>query len=143
MDMKNSRLSRKTPLRRGASTLKRTPLKRGKPLAQQSKVKLKWKAQYDLIIKEFRKRGCAKEAMNGKVYALDRLEPHHVCGRKRHYLLIFCWLLKEVHREIHDRGIAAREEGWLQPEFSGRALQGRRLRPWQKGTLINEEMLGE
>lgn len=87
--------------------------------------------------------GFAKEGVYGLDRSMENVERHHPFGRKGKRLLIFVYIDKWLHQEIHDKASWARVQGWLQPEFEGRdgAVMHTRKFPWKPGTLINQNLL--
>lgn len=69
------------------------------------------------------------------------LERHHPFGRKGKYLLIYCYIHSSTHEKIHCESTWAREAGWLQGPYEGRAIDPDAPKPWKPGSLINEHLL--
>lgn len=113
MEMKRTQLRRRSGLKRGTSTLKRTRLK------QMSDAKTDWSKKYE-------------SAKAKHPPPMLGMEAHHPFGRIGERILCFIWVFRATHQAIHDRGIWAREVGWLQPPFDGRPMDNEYPRPWPK-----------
>lgn len=104
---------KRTPIKR------RTPLKRKTPLARVSVTKATWRQLYRLKRDGERKLIMTCADCLG-IHKGDAMEPHHPGGQSGPRIMVFVWLCRGCHREIHDRATWARETGRLLPEFSGR-----------------------
>lgn len=109
----------RTRLAKGSGTKGGTRLR---PVSGQRKAI--W-AQYRAALKD-RARGATCANCGAKRF----LEPHHPYGRRGENLLRFVFICRSLHHIIHAHSDAAKEAGWLQPEYSGRIKTGGEPEPW-------------
>jgi len=80
-----------------------------------SKDKKEWVKLYQ----EAKANGSCYARPADKPFALehkDFLDAHHIFGRKGERILVFLWITKEKHQDIHDNGTTARlHPNWPRP----------------------------
>lgn len=131
--MKRSKLTRKTPLKKSLRRLRPSKLK------QVSSDRAKWNQLYrEQCQRDAPFQRCAK---TGQMLHKDLLERHHVAGRLKNRILIYCYIISEFHRWCEDNSKEARILGWIRNERASYPKDDSQPRPWIKGTLINEHLL--
>jgi len=114
----------------------RTPLKRGKPLAKVSAKKQSWHDKYHAKTDEDKMiQHCANCGLSGNKNG-PWLERHHFRGRHGENIMHYVYICGPggcgIHRQIHDNGKLAREQGWLWKEYDGLPHDPNQKIPWEK-----------
>lgn len=132
---RKSWMKRGGPLKKGSRGLRKTRLK------PRSTKAASWTRRY--IAQHRSDHATQRDALDGELRDKDSMDRHHPFGRKKHYILIYCYLTPACHEWIHAHGTLAREQGWLQPPYESRPYDPDWTRPWKPGSLINERLLDQ
>jgi hypothetical protein len=111
--MKRSRLTRKTPLKRGTVPLRKTRLR---PVSLK---KAEWRQLYRMKWQAEARPVMLCQDCLGR-FPLSMMHRHHPASQRGALIMVYVWICEECHTCIHDTGKVSRVLGKILPEFDGR-----------------------